>query len=358
VRIVHFLVPDNIHDPHRPSGGNVYDRRISSELRTNGWTLIEHAIPGSWPLPDPAASVALREVLAGLPNDALVLLDGLIASTVPDVLAPHASRLRLVILLHMPLGDGLATDELNAVRTRERATLRIASAIIATSTWTKRWLCEQYALQPDLIHVAAPGTDAAAQAAGTTTGSELLCVAAVTPLKGHDVLLAALETISDLSWHCSCVGSLQQDLQFIHRLGRQARAAGIDHRVHYSGALQGADLARAYARADVLVLASRRESFGMVTTEALARGLPVITTAVGGIAEALGHDADDSVPGLLVPPDTPRALGASLRAWLTDAPLRRRLRHAAAQRRATLSGWSITVEQISQVLTETAARLR
>ncbi|MFZ1624282.1 MAG: glycosyltransferase family 4 protein [Gammaproteobacteria bacterium] len=358
MRTVHFLVPDNIHNPHRPSGGNVYNRRIIAGLRASGWSVFEYAIPGSWPRPDSSASAALINVLAGLPDDALVLLDGLIASTVPDVLAPQASRLRLVILLHMPLGNGLATDELYAVRTRERTALSVASAIIATSTWTKRWLCEQYALQPRQIHVAIPGTDAASPATGTAAGSELLCIAAVTPLKGHDVLLAALETISDLPWHCSCVGSLQQDLRFVDHLQRQAIAAGIDDRVHYTGTLQGADLAGAYARADVLVLASRRESFGMVTTEALARGLPVIATAVGGIAEALGHDADDSLPGLLVPPDAPGALGASLRAWLTDPGLRTRLRHAAGQRRTTLSGWSVTVEQVSQVLMETAARSR
>ena len=353
---VHFLIPDNIHDPHRPSGGNVYDYRISAGLLNSGWSLVEHAVPGSWPLPDSAASTALRDILADLPDDALVLLDGLIASTVPDVLAAQSSRLRLLILLHMPLGDGPPTDEIRAVRTRERAALSAASAVIVTSAWTKGWLCAEYALQPGRIHVAIPGTDAAAQAAGSVAGSELLCVAAVTLLKGHDVLLAALQSVSDLPWHCSCVGNLQQYPQFVDRLQREAVAAGIDDRVHYTGPLQGADLAGAYARADVLVLASRRESFGMVTTEALARGLPVIATAVGGIAEALGHSADGMVPGLLVPPDAPESLGASLRAWLTDAQLRARLRHAAGQRRTTLSGWSVTVEQISQVLTETAAQ--
>ena len=358
MRIVHFLVPDNIHDPHRPSGGNVYERRISAGLRASGWFVVEHAIPGSWPRPDSAASAALIDILAGLPDDALVLLDGLIASTVPDVLAPQASRLRLVILLHMPLGDGPPTDEIRAVRRRERATLSVASAIIATSIWTKGWLCAEYALEPGQIHVAIPGTDAAAQATGTAAGGELLCVAAVTPFKGHDVLLAALQTVSDLSWHCNCVGSLQQDPQFVDRLRREAVATGIDGRVEYTGTLQGANLAGAYARADVLVLASRRESFGMVTTEALARGLPVIATAVGGIAGALGHGADGMVPGLLVPPDAPESLGASLRAWLTDPGLRTRLRHAAGQRRTTLSGWSVTVEQVSQVLMETAARSR
>ena len=70
------------------------------------------------------------------------------------------------------------------------------------------------------------------------------------------------------------------------------------------------------------MLASRAETYGMVVTEALARGLPVLATEVGGVTEALGHGEDGTRPGLLVPPGDPAALGAALRAWLEDAELR------------------------------------
>ncbi|MGH7782115.1 MAG: glycosyltransferase family 4 protein [Candidatus Binataceae bacterium] len=353
--VVHFLVPDGIDNPRRPSGGNVYDRRISDGLGANGWSLYEHVVSGSWPRPDTAAYTALTNVLAGLADGAVVLLDGLIASTAPNVLVTQAGRLRLVILLHMPLGDGPPPNDIRTVRACECAVLRAASAVIVTSAWTKTWLCEHYALQPSRIRVAPPGVDSAERVTGTATGSKLICVGAVTPLKGHDVLLAALRTVSDLSWSCTCVGSLEQDPQFVGSMYRDAVAAGIDERIRYTGPLKETDLSIAYAHADLLVLASRRESFGMVVTEALARGLPVIATAVGGISQALGHGADGEAPGLLVPPGAPNALGGALRAWLQDTDLRLRLRRAAGERRAMLSDWSVTVEQISRVLTEATA---
>ena len=107
--------------------------------------------------------------------------------------------------------------------------------------------------------------------------------------------------------------------------------------MRFPGPRTGAELDRSYAAADLLVLASRAETYGMVVTEALARGLPVVAAEVGGVPEALGHGADGTRPGLLVPPDDPAALGAALRAWLGDAELRRRLRRAARERRASLA---------------------
>ena len=352
---VHVVVPDGIDDPARPSGGNAYDRRICRGLAAIGWSVYERAVPGSWPWPDAAACATLTGVIAGIPDGAVVLVDGLIASTVPEVLVAEARRLRLVVLVHMPLGDGLPGDEIDHARTQERAVLSAAVSVVTTSTWTRRWLLDRYALRPGQVHVAEPGVDASALAPGTAVGGELLCVAAVTPDKGHGVLLAALATLTDLPWRCVCVGTVDLDPGYVDRLARQAREAGIGDRVRFTGSLTGADLDVAYAAADVLVLASRAETYGMVVIEALARGLPVVATDVGGLPEALGRGADGSRPGLLVPPGDSAAFAAALRSWLGDTDLRKHLRHAAQERRVTLSDWSLTSVRISRVLTQVAA---
>ncbi len=104
MRAVHFVVPDGIDDPARPSGGNTYDRHVRRGLDSLGWSVHEHAVPGSWPRPDAAALAGLAGVVQRIPDDAVVLLDGLVASTAPDVLVAQARRLRLVVLVHMPLG--------------------------------------------------------------------------------------------------------------------------------------------------------------------------------------------------------------------------------------------------------------
>jgi glycosyltransferase involved in cell wall biosynthesis len=347
---VHVVVPDGIDDPARPSGGNAYDRHVCRGLTRIGWSVHENAVPGSWPRPDAAACAALADVVERIPDDSVVLIDGLVASTAMDVLVPQASRLRLVVLVHMPLGHRPEADGVDDARTREGAVLSVAASVVTTSAWTRRRLLELYPLPADRVHVAQPGVDTADLATGTAAGRELLCVAAVTPDKGHAALLDALAATADLSWHCVCVGSLDRDPAFVDGLRRRALDGGIGDRVWFAGPRTGADLERSYATADVLVLASRAETYGMVVTEALAHGLPVVAAEVGGLTEALGHGADGTRPGVLVPPNDPAALGAALRAWLTDAELRERSRRAARERRASLSGWSTTTSAVADVL--------
>jgi glycosyltransferase involved in cell wall biosynthesis len=350
---VHFVVPDDIDDPARPSGGNAYDRQLCRGLTAIGWAVHEHAVPGPWPGRDPAMLDALDAVLERIPDEAVVLIDGLIASTAPEVLVPQALRLHLVVLVHMPLGlrsaDGAAGD----ARERERAVLSAAAAVVTTSAWSRHRLVEAYHLPPGRLHVAEPGAEAAELATGTAAGDELLCVATVTFDKGHDVLLDALTAVKDLPWHCVFVGSLDRDPAFVEALRRRSLDSGLSDRVSFQGPRTGADLDRSYATADLLVLPSRAETYGMVVKEALARGLPVVATDVGGVTEALGQVADGTRPGLLVPPQDAQALATALRAWLADAELRAQLRRAARDRRQSLSGWSSTTAVIADVLAGT-----
>ncbi len=223
---VHVVVPDGIDDPRRPSGGNVYDRRACRGLAALGWSVHEHTVPGRWPRPDAPARAAVAAALARVPSGSLVLVDGLVASVVPEVLEPEAGRLRLVVLLHMPRDEP-----------REVAALSAASAIVATSEWTRRWLSDHYALPGNPVYVVPPGVDAAEVAAGTPSGGRLLCVGGVTPLKGHDLLLDALATVDDPAWQCVCVGALDLDLEFVARLRRLAEDRGLGDRVCFTGPL-------------------------------------------------------------------------------------------------------------------------
>jgi glycosyltransferase involved in cell wall biosynthesis len=350
VTSVHFVVPDGIDDPARPSGGNVYDRHLSRGLTSIGWLVHEHAVPGFWSRPDAGSFAALDRAVASIPDDAVVLLDGLVASTAPEVLVPQASRLRLVVLVHMPLGHRPAEGAAGDVRTRERAVVSAAAAVITTSRWSRQRLLELYGLPADRVHVAEPAVDPAEPAPGTAAGGALLCVAAVVPDKGHDVLLGALETIVDLPWRCSCVGRLDRDPAFVEGLRRLSLDGGLGERVCFTGPETGAELERAYATADLLVLASRAETYGMVVIEALAHGVPVIAADVGGVTEALGHGADGTRPGRLVPPGDPAALGGALRSWLCDAGLRESMRRAARERRESLPAWSATTSAVADVL--------
>jgi glycosyltransferase involved in cell wall biosynthesis len=354
---VHLVVPDSFDDPARPSGGNTYDRRVCTGLEALGWSVRVHALPGSWPHPSTANLAALAGVLGALPQDALVLVDGLVASCSADLVVPVATRLRVAVLVHLPLGHAGARGATGrgAVGSRcspamvESAVLGSAAAVLTTSRWTRDWLVDHYDLTPERLHVALPGADRAPAATGTRTGAALLCVAAVVPAKGHVELLDALASVDDLSWRLVCAGALDLDPDHAARLRRQCLDLGIADRVTFTGPLADHELEREYAAADLVVLASRIETYGLVVTEALARALPVIALSVGGVPEAMGSTTDGPLPGLLVPA-TGAELGHALRCWLRDACLRESLEAAARRRRATLAQWSETAQYVSEVL--------
>ncbi|GAA2728440.1 glycosyltransferase family 4 protein [Streptomyces nogalater] len=352
LRTAHFVMPGGVDDPAAPSGGNVYDRRIRLDLPGFGWRIIPHAVPGGWPRPDGPARDRLARTLRDLPDDTVVLLDGLVACGVPETVVPEAGRLRLAVLVHLPLGDetGLDPAVAAALDTRERAVLRAAGAVIATSDWAGRRLAAHHGLAPDRVRVAAPGADIAPLAPGTDGVSRLLCVAAVTPRKGQHRLVEALAAVRDLPWTCECVGGLGHDPEYAEHVRDLIARHGLADRLRLTGPRSGTELDASYAAADLTVLPSRAETYGMAVTEALARGVPVLATDVGGLPEAVGRAPDGRIPGILVPPEDPAALAAALRRWFGDAGLRRRLRAAARGRRTALAGWPATARTLATAL--------
>ncbi|WP_430381174.1 glycosyltransferase family 4 protein [Streptomyces actuosus] len=352
LRQVHFVMPGGVADPAAPSGGNAYDRRICLDLPGFGWQVRQHLVDGAWPRPAEPARRELARVLRELPDGAVVLLDGLVACGVPDIVVPETARLRLAVLVHLPLGDetGLAPRVAAELDAREREVLRAVPAVIATSDWAVRRLVSHHGLAPDRVHVAAPGADIAPLAPGTDGVSRLLCVAAVTPRKGQHRLVEALAAVTDLPWSCVCVGGLTQDPEYVADLRRLIASYGLEDRVRLAGPQTGAALDASWAAADLMVLASYAETYGMAVTEALARGIPVLATDVGGVPEAVGRAPDGGVPGILVPPEDPAALAAELRGWFGEADVRRRLKAAARARRAALAGWATTARSLAAVL--------
>jgi glycosyltransferase involved in cell wall biosynthesis len=339
VNTVHVVLPGDVDDATVPSGGNIYDRRVCERLDVR-----ELPVEGAWPRPDDLARTRLARALDALPDGALVLADGLVACGVPEIFVPRARRLRLAVLVHMPLADetGLAPDVAAALDVRERQTLAAAAAVVTTSPWAARRLAGHHGLTAE-VHVVPPGTDPAPLAGGTDGASRLLCVASVTPLKAQDVLIEALATVEG-SWELVCAGALSRAPAYVARVEDLLVRRGLTDRVRLAGPLTGKELDAAYAEADLVVLASRAETYGMVVAEALARGVPVLATAVGGVPDTLGP------AGVLVPPGDAAALAGALRRWLGDPGLRDRLRAAARHRRTGLDGWDTTARRMAAVL--------
>lgn len=355
VSTVHIVGPAGVSDPARPSGGNTYHRMMCTELAALGWTTHEWLVEGGRPGEARALARVMARLFADIPDRSVVLLDGLVALPMPDVLVPEADRLRLVVVVHLPLGLDAKGRSVPERRTKEGAVLHAAAAVVTTSRWTRDWLLATYRLEPRRVHVVSPGVRPADLGTGSSSGGRLLCVGAVSATKGHDVLVEALAAVADLAWSCRFVGSVAVEPDFARRAVSRARDLGLGERVVFTGPRVDGELDAEYAVADVLVAPSRIETYGLVVTEALARGVPVLGAAVGGLPEAMGTTLDGQRPGMLVPPADSASLGAVLRDWLTDAGLREGLRAAARARRVTLSNWSDTAHRLSTVLSGVAA---
>jgi glycosyltransferase involved in cell wall biosynthesis len=351
---VHVVAPEGFDDPGRPTGGNIYDRRVCAGLAEAGWDVLVTTVAGAWPLPGPGAQAGLARIVSAVPDGATVLIDGLIASPAAAQLLPHTGRIRMTVLLHMPLATALGTHHDASAQQSERDVLRAATGVVVTSEWTRQQVLARYAIPAHRVHVARPGVDRAAGPAKPVRG-HLICVGVLGREKGQDVLVEALAGLAELDWHCVLAGSPDRDPGFVEQLQTRIRRLGYGHRIRLAGVLTGAALDHAYTTADLLVAPSRSETYGMAVTEALAHGLPVIAAAVGGLPEALGSTRDGTRPGRLVPPGDPAALAAALADWLGDERYWHRLRAAARQRRSTLPGWEQTTQEIANALAPGAA---
>jgi glycosyltransferase involved in cell wall biosynthesis len=256
----------------------------------------------------------------------------------------------MTVLLHMPLATVPGSDPEASAQRSERAVLRAAAGVVATSEWTRQQVLTRYAIPARQVHVARPGADRVAAPARPVRG-HLICVGVLSHHKGQDLLVEALAGLPERDWHCVLAGPLDRDPDFVGQLRARITRLRYGHRVRLAGVLGSAELSHAYTTADLLVAPSRSETYGMTVTEALAHGLPVLAADVGGLPEALGSAADGTRPGQLVPPGDPAALAAALGDWLGDEQHRHRLRAAARQRRSALRGWDQTTQEVANALT-------
>ncbi len=341
---LHFVIPGDLSIR---TGGYRYDRRIVEGLRARGLGIELHALGPGFPFPDAAARGRAARAFAAIPDGTTVVADGLAFGVLAEEAAPHARRLDFVALVHHPLARETGLDDATRCRlvARERAALALAARCIVTSGHTARTVA-RYGVPAARVAVVEPGTDPAPLATGSGgVEPHLVCIATLTPRKGHAVLLDALAAVRDLPWRLTCAGSEAHDPATAAAVRAQADRLGLAGRAAFAGELDDAGLDALYLGADLAVLASHYEGYGMVLTEALARGLPVVATAAGAVADTVPPEA-----GLLVPPGDAAALAAALRPVLAEAPVRAGLAAGARAVRDRLPTWPRQTERFAAAL--------
>jgi glycosyltransferase involved in cell wall biosynthesis len=341
---VYFAYPGDLETQ---TGGYSYDRRLIDELRDLGLTIEALSLPLSSLNPSQQSLNRIQQIFAALPDQAVVIIDGLAFGVLDDLAMKEAQRLRLVALCHHPLAleTGLNEAQKTTLLASEKKALSFTRATIVTSDHTKQVLIDQFDLAAKKITAALPGTDLVPFALCDGEPIRLLTVASLTQRKGHDVLIDSLATLKSLKWQARFVGGSHFDPDWAKKLQKQVNTLELSERVHFAGSID--DTQAEYQQADVFVLPSRFEGYGMVFAEALAAGLPVVAARAGAVPQVVPEAA-----GLLVAPDDTQALTDALQRVLTNEPLRRSLQAGARQAAATLTSWADTAKLVARKIEE------
>jgi glycosyltransferase involved in cell wall biosynthesis len=343
VTAVAFCIPGDID---LPTGGYRYDREVLARLARQGIDAKHVGLGAGFPHPTPDDVSRACDAMASEDRKTILLIDGLaLGALPPDRIAalPH----RIVALVHHPLGleAGLPPSRERELLANERAVLAHARRVIVTSETTRRTLVASFDVPVSRITVAEPGVSRADRAKGTRQPLEILSVGAISPRKAYSDLVQALATLTDADWRLTIVGSLELAPQAATDLRATIAASGVIDRVRLAGAKDDIALAQLYAQADLFAMSSLFEGYGMALSEALARGLPIVTTTGGAAAETVPDSA-----ALKVPPGDVAALAVALGRALHDGALRKRMGDAAWAAAALLPTWDDTTREIADVI--------
>ncbi|GFZ97764.1 hypothetical protein GCM10011497_30490 [Elstera cyanobacteriorum] len=308
----------------QPTGGYRYDAALLAEWAAAGITVQAISLPGAYPQPTPDDLAVAEALLAPVPPNVPILIDGLAFAVLPGEWLDRLGK-RWQALVHHPLSLETGIDPALAAtfEASETQALRRAERVVVTSRATGETLTARFGVPAEKLLLAPPGVRRYARGVAQVPPM-ILTVGAISPRKNFDGLVAALATITDLAWMATIVGSDQHSPETGAALRQQIDGLGLAGRIRLTGALTGADLDQAYAEASFYAHAAHYEGFGMALADALASGLPTVASVGGAVGDWLPDGA-----AIKVPP-TAEALAEGLRRLLTDPEAAQRLSARAA----------------------------
>jgi glycosyltransferase involved in cell wall biosynthesis len=340
-----FAIPGDLG---RATGGYAYDRHVLRLLPEFGIEPVYVPLPGSFPAPTDADLAETSRVLLAQDWRSPLLIDGLAYGAFPTGMAAGLAG-RVVALCHHPLALETGTPPARAAELRrlESAALRYAAAVIVTGHGTADLLVSAFGVDAASITVAEPGVERSQRARETGFGQplKLLAVGSLSPRKGYEVLIEALVPLAALPWHLTIIGAADEHSSYPASLRALIAAHGLAGRITMLGAMSEGELDAHYRSSDIFVMASHFEGYGMVLTEALARGLPIVTTSSGPGAAGLPDSAAQKVP-----PGDAGALSGAMAYLIGDTVARQRHADAAWACAGALPRWQDTARIIADVL--------
>ncbi|RYY75023.1 MAG: glycosyltransferase [Gammaproteobacteria bacterium] len=341
---VYFLVPGDINNV---TGGYAYDRRLLAELHLLGLNIQLIELGDSFPSPDANDWSDANSKLANLPDKSVVVVDGLAFGVMGQLAQDYAQRLKFIALCHHPLAleTGLGVEERRHLHQSEELAIAEAAAVLVTSKNTANILAQDFSVPSEKIRIALPGTDSGQFAPCEGQPPVLLTVATLTRRKAHDILIDAFSQLTHLPWQARFVGCDDFDIEWANYLRDKVSSYSLEDRVSFVGKQQ--DISSEYLNADIFVLPSLFEGYGMAFAEAISFGLPIIAAHTGSVPDVVPSNA-----GILVPPADANALANSLAKLLTNSDERKQLQLGAQIAAKNLPTWLETAKSVFQLIQE------
>jgi len=341
-----FAIPGDINTL---TGGYAYDRRLLAELHALGHKIEYLPLSSRFPVPDAEALADAAAQFAALPDQAIVIADGLAYGVMDTIAEQHAARLNIIALCHHPLmlEAGLSSALAQQLFLSEQRALNAAKAVLVTSAMTGKILTEQFAISATKIVVAPPGTDPQPFAPCSGNPPVLLTLATLTRRKAHDLLIDALARIKHLAWSARFVGGMDFNPAWVALLKNKVASYGLEERILFIGNV--ADSASEYSAADLFVLPSLFEGYGMAFAEALSFGLPIVAARAGAVPDVVPASA-----GILVTPNDSVALADALQRLLTDTAVCKQYQTGAQAAAQHLPSWKDTAAVVANLINQTS----
>ena len=342
-----FVIPGDIN---LPTGGYRYDREIINAWQKSGIEVSLASIEGNYPFPSETDKKTALQDIIKFPKADIAVVDGLLGGTSPEFMQALSKTLLIVALIHHPLclENGLSIKNAESLEASERAGLKFTSGVITTSPATTLTVSNLFEYNRNKIHTVLPGVERGQISTGSKSSTvNLLCVGSIIERKGHKDLLLALSELSDYNWHLDCIGSTDFDPKLFIELKQILKTKALETKVTFHGTVSEETITNAYIKADVFVLPSLFEGYGMAYAEAIAHGLPVIGTTAGAIPDTVPETC-----GILVEPSNIKALHQALEKIILDKALRNQYQKAAIKAEPSFPTWQSSANAFLKILKE------
>jgi len=342
-------------DLQRITGGILYDHMIGKRFETEGWTVKYfdmESLPGLAKKFKYPATPLLRKASSGYD----ILVSDLGNSTLTMGLMKefrNSGRLSVMICHHFRKHLEKTPIRRLLYRISEKRVVRAADLLVANSSHTFRNL-QAMGRNSDDIVLAPPGLSVPVMESPSIRPepTQILTVCGIEPRKGVLEMLKALKESGLDDVNLTVAGELHDDSEYLRTVRKEVSDLGLNSRVRFTGKLDHISLMQEYRSADVFMMLSYWEGYGMAIAEAMAFGLPVISTTAGAIPDLV----DDGMTGLLVEPGDWKKASRYLRELFTDDSLRRRLSQAALETASEFPSWDSTTKSVFETVQEKLKR--